>query len=203
MRFSFKKSALPALAALVASAASANDASASVGFRAHGSLGAWNGGFSQNDAAGREVDIRTLTSLGMEFAAGLGLGLVFLEYNFTWFIPNHLLSFQQDPNAISRPSNREGPYFAPLGFNAGVHLPVLPIEPYLGAERGNFGFSTGATDFAGITGKLGVNVLVHPQIALRAEYRRLWISYDDAGKLPDGMSASFDAIYVGFAFGKF
>jgi hypothetical protein len=142
------------LSLLVISSIGASSASASpVELRLHGGLGAWTGSFEQSDAAGHEVDIRTLTSLGLEFAAGLGIGIVFVEYNFAWMIANHTLSFSMDPNAVNNPSDREGPYFAPLGLNAGVSIPFIPIEPYLGIERGTFGFSSGAqAGYSGITG---------------------------------------------------
>lgn len=192
------------LSILSAAALGASAPAHATGFRFHGGLGAWQGSFSQSDAAGHEVDLRTLASLGLEVAAGFGFGPVFVEYNFAWFIANHTLSFEMvDPAAASSPSHREGPYFSPIGLNAGVSIPVIPIEPYIGIERGNFGFSTGTTDFSGYAGKAGVNVLLTKEFGLRAEYRRTYLSYDDAGKLPTGTSAQFDVWFVGLVFGKF
>lgn len=176
---------------------------ASVGLRLNGSLGAWNGSFEQSDGAGHEVELRTLTSLGLEFGAGVSLGIAFVEYNFAWLISNHTLSLSLDPNATNNPSNREGPYFAPLGLNAGLIVPLLPIEPYIGIERASFGFSSSDTGYSGVAGKIGLNILITSGFGLRAEYRRHFIGYDDAGKLPSDITARFNSWYVGIVGGKF
>jgi hypothetical protein len=38
---------------------------------------------------------------------------------------------------------------------------------------------------------------------VRAEYRREYVGYDDAGSLPSGMSARFSSFFVGIIGGKF
>ena len=153
---------------------------------------------------GHEDHLPTLTSLGLELAAGVSFGPAFIEYNFAWLISNHTLSPRINPLTSNDPGIREGTYFAPLGLNVGLSIPFIPVEPYVGLERGSFGFTAGAqTNYSGLAGKLGVNVRIVPGFGMRAEYRRLYVTSDDAGSLPDGLSTSFSAWFVGLVAGKF
>ncbi|MCM2323148.1 MAG: porin family protein [Oligoflexia bacterium] len=179
-------------------------ASSSFNFRQMNSIGAWNGSLSQTDAAGHSLSARTLTSLGVELGFGLDFGLFFADYNFTWFLANHTLGFGTAPNAYDNPSTREGPYFAPFGLNVGVSLPMIPIDPYLGIERGSFNFSKGAnTSYSGLAAKIGVNAKILPRFGLRAEYRKHYFTSDDAGTLPGGIKTRFTTWYLGIVGGRF
>lgn len=183
---------------------SASQAATTFGFRQHNALGAWTGSFSQTDGAGHELNVRTLTSMGVEVGFGLGFGIAFIDYNATWFIANHTLTLNADEQHPAAPSNREGPYFSPLGFTLGASIPYFPIQPYLGMEKGSFGFSSGAkTNYSGTALKAGVNFHLTSNFGLRLEYRKHYLTSDDAGTLPSSVTTRFSSWFLGIVGGSF
>ncbi|HUP58539.1 MAG TPA: hypothetical protein VM598_13865 [Bdellovibrionota bacterium] len=166
------------------------------------SLGIWNGSFGQRDTRGHEASVPLLPSLGLQLTAGFRAGVLFLEYNVSWFLPQYLFGNWAEAES-SNPTHRDALYYSYIGGNFGFRFPHFPIEPYLGLEDGHFGLSAGSrTDFQGMVAKAGVNVRLVEGFAIRGEYRRHFISTDDSGGFPDGISTQGNYWYLSFVGGK-
>lgn len=160
------------------------------------SLGPWMSSFSQSDGS-HEATVSSLLSLGVSGQLGIRASIFFAEWSGTWLVSPY----------SGNPKARDASYFSLLGMNAGVAPPVLPLEPYIGVEKGEYKLNGGANpEFGGVTLKAGANFRLgaskdNAGVGVRAEYRRMFISSDDAGSLPDGFVTRSEIYYVGFTFG--
>jgi hypothetical protein len=160
-------------------------------------MGGWRSLFTQSDDAGHATDISTLTSIGLQAQLGLNISLVFVEWNAALFLPSYT------------PPDRAGDaqYNALLGLNAGVKIPVVPVEIYGGLEGAGYDLSGGVTPhYKGLTGKIGTNVFLQPpgtrlRTGIKAEFRRTYFGEDDAGALPAGVSTQSDIYFIGLTIG--
>jgi hypothetical protein len=169
--------------------------------RAMVNLGAWSSQFSQSDSAGHSTRVTSLIGPAMQMNLGAGFGLLFVEYNINWLVSQQLFNGLPDTAPSSRNPRNAG-YYSLLGFQAGIRTPILPLEGFIGYERGNYGFSNGAeTDYSGPTIKLGLSVFLHRHAGIKAEYRRMFVGSDDSGSLPSGVSTRMDALSLMMVFG--
>lgn len=170
-----------------------------LGGRAFFGLGPWLSTFKQSDGANHSTEMTSVPSLGIQTQIGLGLGLVFFEYNLSWLTPQH---FYRDSQADSR----DAVYWSLFGLNAGLALPFLPVEVSAGYELGNYRLSSGTnTRFGGSTVKGGVTVFLggqgHGHSGLRVEYKKFYGASDDSGRLPADVNVDASIIYIGLIVG--
>lgn len=173
--------------------------SAQASMRGIFSIGPWMSSFKQADGS-HEAKVTSLLSLGLGGQLGIRASLFFAEYSAAWLVSPY----------SANPKARDASYFSLLGLNAGIAPPVLPLEPYFGIEQGNYKLNGGVNpSFGGVTLKAGANARLGSSgkgnggVGVRAEYRRIFISSDEAGTLPDGFSTRSDIYFVGFTFGAY
>jgi hypothetical protein len=164
-----------------------------IGFRSGMGMGAWMSQFRQTDGT-HESKVSSLTSMGLEAQFGANFSFIFLEYNLAWMISPY----------GANPKARDASYFSILGFNAGVDIPLLPIEVYTGVEKGNYKLNGGINpSYDGLAGKLGVNFYFAGvpgskiRAGLKGEFRRVFINSDEAGSFPANISTQADTYFVG------
>ncbi len=177
---------------------SAPVAYAGVDFHGSFTAGAWFGGFNQSSGA---QEAKFSTSVGPAFAAQLGIGydIFFGGLQAHWFVPA----------SDDSPHSHAASYYSLLGAHAGVVVPFVPerrLEIYGGIEDGNYGLSgnpdpdyDGPAVMAG--GVFYFTELGAARIGLRFEYRRFNAIYDDAGKIPDGISTHAHLYLLGVTLG--
>ncbi|HLE01569.1 MAG TPA: hypothetical protein VJB59_15000 [Bdellovibrionota bacterium] len=172
-------------------------ASAPVSARLFANLGPWISKFEQSDGL-RNVDITTKMSGAAQLQLGIDVSLLFVEYNASWLAS----AYSANPKA------RDASYFSPLGLNVGISLPVLPLEFYVGGEKGSYKLNGGVNpSYSGLAAKAGINLVFRPPgthagIGLKAEFRRFYGSSDDAGSLPAGITTRADTYFLGMTFGR-
>ena len=160
-------------------------------------LGGWRSKFSQSDSTSHSTDVWSLTSLGLQAQVGMNISLAFIEWNTALLLPSY-----------TPPDRREdAQYFALLGLNAGVKIPLLPVEVYGGIEGAGYDLSGGvAPNYKGVTGKVGTNIFLqapgtHLRTGIKAEFRRTFIGEDDAGAIPEDVTTQSDIYFLGLTIG--
>ncbi len=156
-------------------------------------LGLWQGTLKQA-GFGNESKIESPLSLG----ASLGLGaifadLIFLQYRFTY-----LHDFQSKMNSSY--------YYSLGGLDLGIDVPIIPIQLYVGGELGRVRFPlAGMTYPSAKTLKLGAEFTFLRRgplhLGLRAEWRRIYLGYDQEGEIPEAYSTQDDALFGSISFG--
>lgn len=173
--------------------------------RAFGNLGFWGSTFNQKDNSGHSTRVLSLIGPGLQAQLGVNIGHFFLEYNFSWLFGNHYMNLATESSSTSPVvyDPRNVGYFSPIGFNLGINVPNLFFEPYAGVERAKYGFSQGVeTTYFGVAAKLGTTIYFNDHIGLKAEYRHLFVSSDDAGTFPSGFSTRVDTASLMLTFGQ-
>ena len=173
-------------------------ASTPVGVRFFANLGPWISKFEQSDGS-RNVKVTTAASAAAQFQLGINVSLLFIEYNASWLASAYSAS----------PKARDASYFSPLGANLGIALPVVPIEFYVGGEKGSYKLNGGINpSYSGLAAKAGLNLLfgppgtAHARIGIKAEFRRFFGSGDEAGSFPSGFTTRADTYFIGMTFGQ-
>jgi hypothetical protein len=166
-----------------------------LGFRGFIGAGPWIGSFTQSTAR-HKAYVSTLVGPAFTLQMGIDASLFFAEYN----------AVIQLPHYDETPKSRDASYYSLLGLNAGITLPILPVELYVGIEDGNYGLSGGADpDYDGPTYKAGINLhLVRgsgPIVGLKGEYRRFIGIFDDAGTIPQGIDTRADMYLLAITIG--
>lgn len=171
--------------------------SESVGIRAGFALGPWISKFSQTDGT-HEAKFVSAPSIGTGLTLGIQFAPIFIEYDLAWMIS----AYSQNPKS------RDASYFSPLGFNLGLMLPILPLEPYVGVERASYKINGGVSpSFSGNILKLGLNLCFsvggsdHGYVGLKGEFRRVFATGDERGDLPSTITTRADMYYIAMIFG--
>ncbi|MCC7443007.1 MAG: hypothetical protein IT285_15345 [Bdellovibrionales bacterium] len=180
------------------SALSPSTALAEIDGRASFDLGIWWGTLKQ-EGFGQNAELDISPALGIQFALGLRANSIFIEWAPYWFFVQKL-DFN-DRNTADDVS------YAGLGqLNAGWSLPFLPVDTYGGFGWGNWSFSTGTeAEFSGP--ELRIGAVVHlsgkrePGLHVRAEFRKMYPSFDDRGSLPSEVATTMNTVFLGIGFG--
>lgn len=162
-------------------------------------FGAWRGNFHQEGFG--QTSPTTLTTIGpaLLIQAGIEFQAFSVEYNATW-LASHGLGI----GSVDDPYPNQAGYYSLLGLTVGVDAIPL-VRPHFGVELGNFGFSSGsAPDYSGTTIKAGIDLILSPggrnSFALIGEVSKLFVTSDDAGSLPNGVSTNVVTALLGLKF---
>lgn len=163
-------------------------------------LGAWRGKFHQEGFSQTSPTTYTTVGPALLIQTGIDFSVLSIEYNISW-LASEGLGFGSD----SRPRSNQGTYYSLLGLTVGFE-PIPVIRPHIGVERGNFGFATGsAPDYSGTTLKAGIDLIFPVQgralFGLTAEVSKLFVTSDDAGAMPSGISTNVLTYMLGLKVG--
>jgi hypothetical protein len=137
-------------------------------------------------------------SLGMEGFLGINFAGFFIEHTMAWYLPGYFITFGD-------PRTHDAVYFSVLGANAGIQLPFLPADFYVGLDYGDYRLSSGTNPrFGGLGLHVGTKFYFTPGsvVGAVAEYRHHIATEDDSGALPRSISSSADLYFIGVVFGK-
>lgn len=196
-----RKQLIAATLVLMMGSVSARAEDSHMGVYAGLDLGAWKYWFSQGGNGQAVKQVGDL-SFGFQVPIGLRVSMFFIEYTPAYYLASvgEDLEFERDANDAAWSTYKAG--------NIGLTIPLIRLDVYGGGGHSCLDFSFGAdSEYCGVFARVGVGLILgratNASVRIKAEFSRQFVSTDEAGTLPEGLSTSANAGFIGlsFAFG--